>query len=115
MKKWFELFGKIYPYVDPISEGEARESASKGELVIVDISDDGEVARFGLCEGALHIPLPMIRHAANRTSPHYEPALDPGKSFALYGRKTDKALMAAQIMKKLGYPDVYVMANYRGV
>lgn len=114
MKKLYELVGRIYPYVDPISEGEAREHAARGDLVIVDVSEDGDIARFGLFEGAVHIPLLMIRHAANRTSPHFDPALDPDKSFAVCGRDTDKALMAARIMKKLGYPDVYVMANYRG-
>lgn len=113
MFNWVELFGKIYPYVEEIRAREAWDFAQKGEIVLIDVREDHEIARFGKCQGAVHVPLYMIRHKANPKSPNFDPALDPAKSFAIYCETGDDALQAARIMMKLGYKDIYNMGAFR--
>ncbi|MBK1635680.1 rhodanese-like domain-containing protein [Rhodovulum adriaticum] len=113
MFSWVELFGKVYPYVEEIRAREAAEFAEKGQIVLIDVRADHEIRRFGKCKGAIHIPMHMVRHAANTASPHHHPALDPEKTFALYCETGNDALVAARIMLKSGYKDVYNMGAFR--
>jgi len=114
MFNWVELFGKVYPYIEEIRAKEVWEFVQKGdEIVLIDVREPHEIARFGKCEGAMHIPLHMVRHKANRTSPHFDPALDPAKTFVFYCENGDNALAAARVFKKLGYEDVYNMGAFR--
>ncbi|OLS46741.1 hypothetical protein BV509_14490 [Rhodovulum sulfidophilum] len=104
---------KVYPYIEEIRAKDASVHAEKGELVLIDVREIHEVARFGKAKGALHIPLQMIRHKADAKSPHFDPALDPAKSFALYCENGSRSLLAARMMKKMGYDDVYNMGTFR--
>ena len=113
MFKWGELATKVYPNVDEIRAKQAWELAEKGELLLIDVRKPHEVAHSGKCQGALHIPLHMVRHTADRKSPHFNPALEPSKHFALYANDHKKPLLAARMMKKLGYEHVFNMGAFR--
>lgn len=113
MFNWVSLFGKIYPYIDEMRALEAADLVEKGEITLIDVREPHEIARFGKCKGALHVPLHMMRHKADRSGPHFDPALDPAKTFALYCENGDRSLAAARIMKKLGYENVYNMGAFR--
>ena len=77
MPKWIELFGRVYPYVEEIRAKDAWPSAEKGEIVLLDVREPRDIARFGKCQGAIHMPLHMLCHRADQTSSHFDPALDP--------------------------------------
>ncbi|MBN2906472.1 MAG: rhodanese-like domain-containing protein [Rhodobacteraceae bacterium] len=109
----FQLITKVFPHIEQISAKEAAARAATGEMVLVDVRSNAEVARFGKATNALHIELPYIRHKANRTGPHFEAALDPAKPIAIYCENGARSLMAARIMKKLGYEQVYNMGAFR--
>ncbi|ARE42042.1 Rhodanese-like domain protein [Rhodovulum sp. P5] len=104
---------KVYPYVEEIRAKDAWEFAEKGEIVLIDVREPHEIARFGKCRGAIHIPMHMTRHKANRKSPHFDPALDPAKTFAFYCENGSDAIAAARVFKKLGYENVYNMGAFR--
>jgi rhodanese-related sulfurtransferase len=113
MFNFLSLFTRVYPNVDAITAEEACALAEKGELVLVDVRTEKEIARTGKAAGALHIELPYIRHKANRTSPHFDSRLDPAKAIALYCENGSRSLLAARMMKKLGYEKVYNMGPFR--
>lgn len=113
MFNWVELFGKVYPYVEEIRAREAAEFVERGEIVLIDVRADHEIRRFGKCKGAIHVPVHMIRHAANRGGPNFNPALDPEKTFAVYCETGNDALAAARVLLKMGYKDVYNMGAFR--
>jgi rhodanese-related sulfurtransferase len=113
MFKMFSLITKVYPHIDEITAQEACAQAEKGEMVLVDVRTAGEIARHGKAAGALHIELPYIRHKANRTSPHFDSRLDPAKPIALYCENGSRSLLAARMLKKLGYENVYNMGAFR--
>lgn len=113
MFKWFQVVAKVYPFIEEIRAREAAEFVERGEITLIDVREPHEIARFGKCKGALTIPLHMVRHRADRSSPHFDPALDREKTFALYCETGDRSLAAARIMKKLGYDDVYNMGAFR--
>jgi len=113
MFNWSELSAKVYPNVEEILAKEAWGLAEKGEIVLIDVRLPHEIANTGKCPGALQIPLYMMRHTADRKSPHFEVALEPDKRFALYGKDRKQSLRAARIMKKLGHDAVYNMGAFR--
>lgn len=113
MFNWVELFAKVYPYVEEIRAKTAWEFVEKGDIILIDVREPHEIARFGKCQGALHIPMHMVRHKANPASPHHDPALDTEKTYALYCENGDRSLAAARMMKKMGYEDVYNMGAFR--
>ncbi|TCO70564.1 rhodanese-like domain-containing protein [Rhodovulum euryhalinum] len=109
----FALITRIYPNIDSMPALDAAAAAERGEIVLIDVRSHDEIAATGKARGALHIELPYIRHKANRSSPHFDAALDPAKTFALYCDNGTRSLLAARIMKKLGYENVYNMGAFR--
>ena len=113
MFNWVDLFARVYPYVEEIRAKEAAAFVETGEITLIDVRADHEIRRFGKCRGAIHIPMHMVRHMANRESPHFNPALDPDKTFAVYCETGNDALAAARILLKSGYRNVYTMGAFR--
>ena len=107
------LISKVYPNIDSIPVSEACERAEAGELVLLDVRTETEIARTGKAKGAVVIELPYLRHKANRTSPHFDSRLDPAKPVAIYCDSGSRSLFAARMMSKLGYENVYNMGPFR--
>ncbi|HDR28546.1 rhodanese-like domain-containing protein [Rhodovulum sp.] len=112
MFKMVDLMLRLYPKIDEIRARDAAPLAEKGEIVLIDVREPREIARFGKCKGAIEVPMHMIRHKADPNGPHFDPALDPARTFAIYCENGARSLAAARIMKKLGYEKVYNMGSF---
>lgn len=94
-----------------ISGADAVAKAAKGDLVVIDVRDAGEIRATGKAKGALHIPMATLAMKADPKSPDFDKTLkaaqDAGKAVALYCASGARSQMGGQLMAKLGYAEVY--------
>lgn len=90
-----------------LAPAEAVARASRGELVVIDVRDGGEIAASGKARGALHVPLAAFRMRCDPKSPECLPELSVDRPVALYCASGGRSQMAAQMLAGLGYREVY--------
>ncbi len=88
----------------PASDIVAR--VASGQVTLVDIRDPSEIAASGKAQGALTIPLSVLRMKADPRSPDYDKRLNPSAPIALYCASGGRAGMARGMLQQLGYRDV---------
>ncbi len=92
--------------VPRISAAELRKLMDKGEVVIVDVRDASELAA-GKIKGAVHVSRGMLEFRADPESPAHNPALQKGKTIALYCASGGRSALAGKTLKDFGYASVY--------
>lgn len=90
-----------------LSAQDAVRMAKNGEITVVDVRDHNEVSMTGKAEGAVHIPLAVIRMQADPRSPDYHPDLDTSKPVAVYCASGARSSMAAQVFRQMGFDEVH--------
>lgn len=86
---------------------DAVEKAKAGEIIVVDVRDHNELMMSGKAEGAIHIPLAVIRMQADPKSPDFHPELDLNKPVAVYCASGARSSMAAQVFQQMGFAEVH--------
>ncbi len=81
--------------------------AKAGTITVIDVRDHNELATTGKAEGALHIPLSILRIQADPSSPDFHPDLAADKPVALYCASGARSGMAARLMQSLGFREVH--------
>ncbi len=90
-----------------MSPQEAVEKAKNGEIIVVDVRDPNELQMTGKAEGAINIPLAVIRMQADPRSPDFHPELDVTKPVAVYCASGARSSMAAQVFQQAGFAEVH--------
>ena len=93
--------------VSRIAAKDAIARAAKGELLVIDIRDGSEIAASGKAKGALHVPLAAFKMRCDPSSPECLAELSLEKPVALYCASGGRSQMAAQMLRDLGYAEVY--------
>lgn len=81
-----------------ISAEEAKAMLEGGGIVLLDVREDREVA-YCRIDGSVHIPLGKVREAALEK-------LDPNSDIVVYCHHGARSMMAAGILKSLGFDRV---------
>ena len=92
--------------VQRIEPAEAVSRARAGEITVIDVRDGSELG-YGRAEGALHVPLMLVRTKCDPASPEKLAALDPARPVALYCASGARSQMAGQMLAEMGYETVY--------
>ncbi len=87
------------------SVAEVAAAVAKGDMVLVDVREAGELQASGKAKGALHIPLGVLALKADPRAP--DAVLRPGKPVAVYCASGGRSGMAAQVLSRLGYDTVW--------
>ncbi len=102
------LFGmNAKPATPGITARDAIEMAKKGEIAIVDVRDQSELAQSGKAKGAHHIPLFLLQSHANPSHPEFNTALDTSKPVAVYCASGARSGMAARTLMQMGFENVH--------
>lgn len=101
------LMGGRTATASKLSPQDAVRLASEGALTVVDVRDHNEIAMTGKAEGALHIPLAVIRMQVDPRSPDFHPDLDTAKPVAVYCASGARSSMAAQVFRQMGFDEVH--------
>ncbi|WP_263720730.1 rhodanese-like domain-containing protein [Albidovulum sediminicola] len=90
-----------------ISPQEAVARAADGSLVVIDVREPAEVAASGKAVGALHIPLAFVKMRCDPKAPDCPECLTRDGPVALYCAAGGRSQMAVQMLRDLGYDEVY--------
>jgi len=96
-----------------IAAHEAIEKSAKGEMVIVDVRDGGELRQTGKAKGAVHIPMATVRFRTDPRNPDFDAALDTKTPVAVYCASGARSQMAVQVLKNNGFEEVYNIGGFR--
>lgn len=106
------MFGFLNPAsrgaaVGRINPKDAVAQAASGDLTVIDVRDISELKSSGKAKGALHVPLMMLATRCDPKSPECLPQLSVDKPVALYCASGARSQMAAGMLAKMGYAQVY--------
>jgi rhodanese-related sulfurtransferase len=109
VKKLVEAADAVVPRITP---AEAQEKIAAGALV-VDVRDAPEVEQSGKVAGALHVPRGMLEFRADADSPYYDNSFAKDRPVVLYCAAGARAAMAGQVLREMGYEQVYNMGGFK--
>jgi len=98
--------------VPRITHAEARNFIRHGAL-IVDVRDAPEVEKTGKVEGALHVSRGMLEFRADPESPHRDKKFDRSRPVIVYCASGDRAALAGETLKDLGYEQVFNLGAFK--
>jgi len=86
---------------------QAIAMAAKGDIVLLDVREMGEVASSGTAQGAVHIPLGLLPLRADPRGPDYDARLS-GKPVAVFCAAGARAGRAVAILEGFGHEAVNI-------
>ncbi|GHG87485.1 rhodanese-like domain-containing protein [Pseudodonghicola xiamenensis] len=89
-----------------MTPAEAVAGAKTGNVIVIDVRDQGEVALSGKAKGALHLPLMRLQDLADPRHPDFCGKLTPDCKIACYCASGGRSGRAVQILERLGYSNV---------
>ncbi|SMR72364.1 Rhodanese-related sulfurtransferase [Aliiroseovarius halocynthiae] len=86
---------------------EAVAKVNAGEITLIDVRDHGEVQMTGKAKGALVVPLSVMPLQCDPKGPDFNADIDMSKPVALYCASGARSAQGAQVLKRLGFEEVY--------
>jgi rhodanese-related sulfurtransferase len=100
------------PRVERISPKDCVERHARGELTVIDVRELAEVKASGTASGGVHAPLMRLADKADPRHPDYDKALNPDAAVAVFCASGGRSQMAAEMLMKLGYAEVYNLGGF---
>ncbi|MEZ5756253.1 MAG: rhodanese-like domain-containing protein [Paracoccaceae bacterium] len=86
---------------------QAIDMAAKGQIVLLDVRETGELSQSGTAKGAVHIPLGLLPLKANPGAPDYDKRL-AGKPVAVFCAAGARAGRAVSLLRQFGHEAVNI-------
>lgn len=86
---------------------QAIEMATKGQIVLLDVRETGELASSGTAKGAVHIPLGLLPLKADPKAPDFDKRL-AGKPVAVFCAAGARAGRAVSLLQQFGHEAVNI-------
>jgi rhodanese-related sulfurtransferase len=93
--------------VHKITPAQARDMIGKGNTLVVDVRDAGEVEKTGKIAGAVNISRGMLEFRADPESPYHDKAFAKDKTVILYCASGGRSALAGKALKDMGYDKVF--------
>lgn len=110
VKQMLEAANAAVPRVTPM---QAREMITKGNTLVVDVRDAGEVQKSGKVAGAINVSRGMLEFRADPESPYHDQRFVKEKTVILYCASGGRAALAGKALKDLGYDRVYNLGAFK--
>ena len=92
--------------IKTLSLEEARNLASAGNALFVDIRDPRELARDGQIPGAFHAPRGMLEFWVDPDSPYHKPELATDKTLILYCASAWRSALSVKTLQDMGVENI---------
>ncbi len=100
------------PQVGRISPQDCVDRHARGELTVLDVRELAEVRASGTASGGVHVPLIRLADMADPRHPDHNPTLNPATPVAVFCAAGGRSQMAAELLLKLGYTEVYNLGGF---
>ena len=99
--------------VPRVTPAEARAMIDKGDALVVDVRDPGEVASTGKVAGAINIPRGMIEFRADPATPYFDAHFNPTRTLIVYCASGGRSALAGKTLKDMGYDKVFNLGAFK--
>jgi len=98
--------------VPRVTPAEAKALIDKGDVLVVDVRDPGEVASTGKVAGAVNVPRGMIEFRADPATPYFDAHFNPTRTLIVYCASGGRAALAGKTLKDMGYDKVFNLGGF---
>src|SRR5215471_12870571 len=110
VKQLLEAANAAVPRVTP---AQAKEMIAKGNTLVVDVRDGGEVAASGKVAGAVHVSRGLLEFRADPELPSHDKNFAKDKTIILYCASGGRSALAGKLLKDMGYDQVFNLGAFK--
>ena len=108
-----EMLAAANAEVPRVPPAEAKALIERGNTLVVDVRDAGELQNGGKIKGAVHVPRGMLEFRADPESPYHSPALTMDKTVLVYCASGGRSALSGKTLKDLGYAAVFNIGGFK--
>ena len=108
-----EMLAAANAEVPRVPPAEARALMGRGNVLIVDVRDPGELQAGGKLKGALNVPRGMLEFRADPDSPYHDAAFAKDKTVAVYCASGGRSALSGKTLKDFGYAAVFNIGGFK--
>jgi rhodanese-related sulfurtransferase len=110
VKQMLEAANAVVPKITP---AQAQAMMAKGNTLVVDVRDAGEVEKSGKVKGAINISRGLLEFRADPESAYHDKNFAKDKTVILYCASGGRSALSGKALKDLGYADVYNLGAFK--
>jgi rhodanese-related sulfurtransferase len=110
VKQLMEAANAAVPRITP---AQARDMIAKGDTLVVDVRDAGEVEKSGKVAGAVNVSRGMLEFRADPESPYHDKAFTKDKTVVLYCASGGRSALSGKTLKDMGYAKVFNLGAFK--
>ncbi len=100
-----EMVAEANAAIETMSIEEAKALVGAEDVLILDVREDGEVAK-GKIAGSLHVPRGLLEFIADAKSPLHNPALTSDQHVVVVCASGGRSALAGKTLKDMGFSRV---------
>ncbi len=110
VKQMLEAANALVPKITP---AQAQAMMAKGNTLVVDVRDAGEVEKSGKVKGAVNVSRGLLEFRADPESAYHDKNFAKDKTVILYCASGGRSALSGKALKDLGYADVYNLGAFK--
>ncbi len=110
VKQMMEAANAAVPRITP---AQAKDMIAKGNTLVVDVRDGGEVAQSGKVAGAVHVSRGMLEFRADPELPSHDKNFAKDKTVIVYCASGGRSALSGKTLKDLGYAKVFNLGAFK--
>lgn len=110
VKQMLEAANAAVPKITP---AQAKDMIAKGNTLVVDVRDGGEVEKSGKVPGAINVSRGLLEFKADADSPYHDKAFARDKTVILYCASGGRSALSGKTLKDMGFGTVYNMGAFK--
>jgi rhodanese-related sulfurtransferase len=110
VKQMLEAANAVVPKITP---AQAQAMIGKGNTLVVDVRDAGEVEKSGKVKGAVNVSRGLLEFRADPESAYHDKNFAKDKTVILYCASGGRSALSGKALKDLGYADVYNLGAFK--
>ena len=108
-----EMLATANAAVPRVPPNEARALIGRGDVLVVDVRDPGELQAGGKIKGAVNVPRGMLEFRADPESPYHNGAFAKDKTLLVYCASGGRSALSGKTLKDMGYAAVFNIGGFK--
>lgn len=101
-----QMISEARRQIENLTPAQVAAEVTKGQTLLLDIREAGEVLQAGMIPGAVAAPRGLLEFYADRSSRYYREEFLPGRRTILYCASGERSALAAAALQQIGYTNV---------
>ncbi len=108
-----EMLAAANAAVPRVPPTEVQALIGRGNVLIVDVRDPGEVQASGKIKGAVAVSRGMLEFRADPESPYYNPVFQKDRAVLVYCASGGRSALSGKTLKDFGYSTVLNIGGFK--